>query len=116
MLRDTQFIDQHSAVGLLKTAIVTGRGDGAMQAEIGENDRIGIPPRKRIAKVRQTRLDHRQVVRRSPDGREIAYQWQEDIHRFVMINNVDELHRSDLGAAIRLKFDKVVRSKADQGL
>ena len=61
-------------------------------------------------------LDRGEVIRRAPDRRKMADQRLEDIHRLVVIDDVDKLQRGDLRTPIGFELNQIFRGKTDQRL
>ena len=104
MLRNPQLIDQHSTIGFLKRPIMGCRRYGAVKIEVRQYNCLGIPSVKRLTEFAQASLYLGQIILIPPHRGEMAYHRLKNIHGLIVIDDVNELHRSYLCASIRFEL------------
>jgi len=75
---------------------------------------IGKQLARRLPKFVDAVLDCSKIILHPPDRGKMANQRLKDIHRFVVVDNVDKLQSRDLRASVGLELDQIFRSKTDQ--
>ena len=113
MLTCSQFVDEHLAVRLLKTAVMACRSDRAVDLIICLDNRSGIPASNCSAKGRETCPDRDEIAVGPTNRRKVPNNRLEHVHRLIVIDDIDELECRNPGTAIWLKLDQPFRCETN---
>ena len=113
MLTYSQFVDEHLAVRLLKTAVMACRGDRAVDLVICLNNRLGIPAIDCSAKGREAFPDPGEIAVGPTHRSKVPNDGLEHVHRLIVIDDVDKLECRNPGPAVWRKLDEPFRGEPD---